>query len=163
MLYGQKALSPSPQLTDVIEYCKYCKWLVQYHTPLLCKLTSIVKNTWINCERNRNKTKIFFAKALFAFIAKKNRVWHLQRNWKFCTYKFFVFVTLFAPKTCNSFCVTKNVTYQRNYSWSCSPNNMTQRSIPLRNKDFCCLTKTSRPPNLLDSIFEFWWHLREFR
>ena len=95
----------------------------------------------MNCERNRNKTKIFFAKALFAFIAKKNRVWHLQRNWKFCTYKFFVFVTLFAPKTCNSFCVTKNVTYQRNYSWSCSPNNMTQRSIPLRNKDFCCLTK----------------------
>ena len=25
----------------------------------------------MNCERNRNKTKIFFAKALFALIAKK--------------------------------------------------------------------------------------------
>lgn len=155
------AKKPSLPAPNILTWLN-CKWLVQYHTPLLCKLTSVVKNTWI-VKGIEIKRKFSLQKPCLHLLPKKKKVWHLQRNWKFCTYKFFVFVTLFAPKTCNSFCVTKNVTYQRNYSWSCSPNNMTQRSIPLRNKDFCCLTKNSRPPNLLDSIFEFWWHMREFR
>ena len=41
-------------------------------------------------------------------------------------------------------------------------NKMDQRRIAVKNKGFCRLAKNCGPPNLLDGIFEVWWHLRKF-
>ena len=42
----------------------------------------------------------------------KNKVGRLQKNWKFCSYRFFVFVPLFTPEELESFHAAKNVIVQ---------------------------------------------------